>query len=183
MLGRNYGGLIIKIKATDVTAYIDDLKEKWDSFHPDGTFSYTFLDEKFASLYAAEQSTGQIFTSFTFIAILIASLGLFGLAAFITEQRTREIGIRKVLGASVKQLLLLVSKDFLVLVGIAFLLSMPITWWAMNSWLQDYAYRIKINAWVFPISEMAVVFIALLTISFQAIRAAIANPVNSLRSE
>ena len=183
MLGRNYGGLIIKIKATNVKEYIDDLKEKWDSFHPDGTFSYTFLDEKFASLYAAEQSTGQIFTSFTFIAILIASLGLFGLAAFITEQRTREIGIRKVLGASVKQLLLLVSKDFLLLVGIAFLLSIPITWWAMNSWLQDFAYRIKINAWVFPLAGIVAVLIALLTISFQAIKASVANPVNSLRSE
>ncbi len=145
LLGKNYGGLIIKLKTGDIKLYIDDLKKKWNSFHPDGAFTYQFLDENFASLYAAEQSTGRIFTSFTIIAILIASLGLFGLAAFVTEQRTKEIGIRKVLGASVKQLLILVTKDFLYLVGAAFILSIPLSWWVMNDWLQDFAYRIKIN--------------------------------------
>jgi len=183
MLGNNYGELIIKIKTGDVNEYVADLKKQWDSFNPNGPFDYHFLDEKFASLYASEKSTGQIFTSFTIIAILIASLGLFGLAAFITEQRTKEIGIRKVLGATVKQLLLLVSKDFLILVGIAFFISIPVTWWAMHSWLQDFAYRIKINIWVFPLSGIVAILIALVTISFQAIKAAIANPVKSLRSE
>jgi putative ABC transport system permease protein len=183
MLGKNYGELIIKIKTGDVNEYVVDLKKQWDAFNPNGPFDYHFLDEKFASLYASEKSTGQIFTSFTVIAILIASLGLFGLAAFITEQRTKEIGIRKVLGATVKQLLLLVSKDFLILVGIAFFISIPVTWWAMHSWLQDFAYRIKINIWVFPLSGIVAILIALVTISFQAIKAAIANPVKSLRSE
>ena len=157
MLGKNYGGLIIKLKTGDIKLYIDDLKKKWNAFHPDGAFTYQFLDENFASLYAAEQRTGQIFSSFTIIAILIASLGLFGLAAFVTEQRTKEIGIRKVLGASVRQLLVLVTKDFLFLVGTAFVLSIPFTWWTMNSWLQDFAYRIKINIWIFPLSGLAAV--------------------------
>jgi putative ABC transport system permease protein len=183
MLGNNYGGLIVKIKTDNVKGFIADLKKQWDSFYPSGALDYTFLDDKFASLYAAELSTGQIFTSFTIIAILIASLGLLGLAAFTTELRTKEIGIRKVLGASVNQLLVLVSRDFLILVSIAFLISVPITWWAMNNWLQDFAYRIKINIWVFPLSGVLVVLIALLTTSFQAIKASVANPVNSLRSE
>src|SRR5579863_3731718 len=183
MLGKNYGGLIIKLKTGDIKSYIDDLKKKWNSYHPEGAFNYQFLDENFASLYAAEQRTGQIFSSFTIIAILIASLGLFGLAAFVTEQRTKEIGIRKVLGASVRQLLVLVTKDFLYLVGTAFVLSIPFTWWAMSSWLQDFAYRIKINMWVFPLSGLTAVFIALLTISFRAIKASVANPVTSLKTE
>ena len=183
LLGKNYGGLIIKLKTGDIKSYIDDLKKKWNSYHPDGSFTYQFLDENFASLYAAEQSTGQIFTSFTIIAILIASLGLFGLAAFVTEQRTKEIGIRKVLGASVRQLLILVTRDFLYLVGAAFILSIPFAWWVMNSWLQDFAYRIKINMWVFPLSGMMAILIALLTISFRAIKASIANPVASLKTE
>ncbi len=183
MLGNNYGGLIVKIKTDNVKGFITDLKKQWDSFNPSGALDYTFLDDKFASLYAAELSTGQIFTSFTIIAIMIASLGLFGLAAFTTELRTKEIGIRKVLGATVNQLLILVSRDFLILVAIAFLISVPITWWVMNNWLQDFAYRIKINIWVFPLSGVLAVLIALLTTSFQAIKASIANPVKSLRSE
>ena len=182
LLGKNYGGLIIKLKPGDIKSYTDDLKKKWNSYHPDGAFTYQFLDENFASLYAAEQSTGQIFTSFTVIAILIASLGLFGLAAFVTEQRTKEIGIRKVLGASITQLLILVTKDFLYLVGTAFILSIPFTWWAMNGWLQDFAYRIKINIWVFPLSGIMAVLIALLTISFRALKASVANPVQRLKT-
>jgi putative ABC transport system permease protein len=183
MLGKNYGGLIIKLKTRDIKLYIDDLKNKWNSFHPEGAFTYQFLDENFASMYAAEQSTGRIFSSFTIIAILIASLGLFGLVTFVTEQRTKEIGIRKVLGASVRQLLILVTKDFLYLIAAAFILSIPFTWWAMNSWLQDFAYRIKINVWVFPLSGMTALMIALLTISFRAIKASVANPVVSLKTE
>ena len=183
MLGHNYGSIAVKIKTDNIKGFVADMTKQWAAFHPAGPLNYQFLDEKFASLYSAEQSTGRIFTSFTIIAILIASLGLFGLAAFITEQRTKEIGIRKVLGASVNQLLMLVTKDFLILVGIAFLIAVPVTWWVMSNWLQDFAYRIKINAWVFPLSGLAAVLIALLTISFQAIKASIANPVNSLRSE
>ncbi len=183
LLGGNFGGLIIKIKTTDVKGFLADLKKQWDAFNPAGPLEYNFLDEQFAALYASEIRTQQIFSAFAVLAIIIASLGLFGLSAFVIEQRTKEIGIRKVLGASVQNVLLLVSKEFLLLVGIAFIISVPVTWWAMHLWLQDFAYRINISVWVFAVAGIAAILIALLTISFQAIKAAIANPVKSLRTE
>jgi putative ABC transport system permease protein len=134
-------------------------------------------------MYASEIRTQQIFSAFAVIAILIASLGLFGLSAFVIEQRTKEIGIRKVLGASVQSVLLLVSKEFISLVGIAFIISIPVTWWAMHKWLQDFAYRINISWWIFATAGILAIFIAALTVSFQAIKAAVANPVKSLRTE
>ncbi len=183
LLGNNYGGLIVKVKTTDVEGFLAGLKNKWDAFKPAGPFSYYFLDDKFAALYTAEQRTGQIFTSFAVVAVVIASLGLFGLAAFITEQRTREIGIRKVLGASMPQVLFLVSKEFLYLVGIACLIAIPVTWFGMHKWLQDFAYRIDISWWIFAVAGITAVFIAVFTVSFQALKAALKNPVKSLRSE
>jgi putative ABC transport system permease protein len=182
-LGNTRSGLIVKIKTADVRNVMADIKKQWDTFNPGAPFAYYFLDEKFATLYAAEEKTGQIFTAFAVIAIIIASLGLFGLAAFITEQRTREIGIRKVLGASVQGVLLLVSKEFLILIAISFIISIPVTWWAMHHWLQDFAYRISIGWSVFAIAGVLALLIALITISFQSIKAAIANPVKSLRTE
>ena len=183
LLGGNFGGLILKIKTTDVKDFLADLKKQWGAFNPGGPLGYTFLDENFAKLYASEIRTQQIFSAFAIIAIIIASLGLFGLSAFVIDQRTKEIGIRKVLGASVQSVLLLVSKEFLLLVGIAFIISVPVTWWAMHVWLQDFAYRIHISVWVFIIAGIAAILIALLTVSFQAIKAAVANPVKSLRTE
>ena len=183
MLGNNYGGLVVKINTTDVKGFLSDLKKQWDSFKPQGALEYTFLDDNFAKMYASEIRTQKIFSAFALIAITIASLGLFGLSAFVIEQRTKEIGIRKVLGASVQNVLLLVSKDFLLLVGIAFLISVPVTWWAMHNWLQDFAYRINIQWWVFILAGFVAILISIITISFQAIKAAIANPVKSLRSE
>ena len=183
MLGRNFGGLIIKINTRDVKGFLADLKKQWNSFNPAGPLEYNFLDEKFAALYASEQRTKQIFSAFAVLAIIIASLGLFGLSAFVIEQRAREIGIRKVLGASVQQVLLLVSKEFLLLVGIAFIISVPVTWWAMHEWLKDFAYRINIGTGVFVAAGLSAILIAFFTISFQAIKAAIANPVKSLRTE
>lgn len=183
MLGRNYGGLIIKIETNDVTGFLTDLKTKWNAFNPQGPLSYTFLDDKFAALYASELRTQQIFSAFAVIAIIIAGLGLFGLSAFVIEQRTKEIGIRKVLGASVQNVLLLVSKEFLSLVMIAFIISIPVTYWAMHKWLENYAYRINISATVFIVAGVVALLIALITISFQAIKAALANPVKSLRTE
>ena len=183
MMGKNYGGLLVKIKTDNVKGFLADLKTKWASFNPAGPLSYNFLDDNFASLYASEQKTQQIFTAFAIIAIIIAGLGLFALSAFVIEQRSREIGIRKVLGASVQNVFLLVSKDFLLLVGIAFIISVPVTWWAMHTWLQDFAYRINIAWWIFAAAGVAALLIALLTVSFQAIKAAIANPVKSLRTE
>jgi len=183
MLGRNYGGLIIKIKTNDITGFLKDLKVKWNAFNPQGPLSYTFLDDDFAALYASELRTQQIFSAFAFIAIIIAALGLFGLSAFVIEQRTKEIGIRKVLGASVQNVLLLVSKEFLLLVLIAFIISIPVTWWTMHKWLENYAYRIDIGMNVFAIAGISALLIALMTISFQAVKAALANPIKSLRTE
>ena len=183
LLGGNFGGLVVKIKTTDVQGFLADLKKQWNAFNPEGPLGYTFLDDNFAKLYANEIRTQQIFSAFAIIAIIIASLGLFGLSAFVIEQRTKEIGIRKVLGASVQNVLLLVSKEFLLLVGIAFLISIPVTWWAMHEWLKDFAYRINISVWVFAIAGIIAILIALLTVSFQAIKAAVANPVKSLRTE
>jgi putative ABC transport system permease protein len=134
-------------------------------------------------MYLAEQRTGSLFSAFTIIAILIAGLGLFGLAAYMVEQRTREIGIRKVLGASITSVLILVSKEFLILVGFAFLIAIPLTWWGMQQWLQEFAYRTTLAWWIFPLAGIAALIIAMLTISFQAARAATANPIDSLRSE
>ncbi len=176
MLGGNFGGLIIKINTKDVKGFLSDLKKHWDSFNPPGPLEYNFLDEKFAALYASEQRTKQIFSAFAILAIIIASLGLFGLSAFVIEQRTREIGIRKVLGASVQQVLLLVSKDFLLLVGIAFIISVPVTWWAMHQWLKDFAYRIHIGTGVFIAGGLSAILIAFFTISSQAIKAAVSKP-------
>jgi putative ABC transport system permease protein len=183
MLGRNNGSIMVKIKTTEAAGFIADVKKEWNAFNARTPFAYYFLDDRFASLYAAEEKTGKIFTMFAVIAVLIASLGLFGLVAFTTEQRTKEIGIRKVLGASVNQVLVLLSKEFLFLICIAFIISIPITWWAMHSWLSNFAYRINMSWWIFLLSGIIAVAIALITVSFQAIKAALANPVKSLRTE
>lgn len=183
-LGNNYRtGFIVKIKTTDVQNLLADVKKKWDKANPVAPFSYYFLDEHFASLYAAEQRTGQIFSAFAIIAILIACLGLFGLATYITQQRVKEIGIRKIFGATIPNLILLVSKEFLNLVIIAFVLAIPLAWWAMHKWLQDYQYRIDLKWWMFLAAGVLVMVIAVLTVSFQSVKAAIANPVKSLRTE
>jgi putative ABC transport system permease protein len=183
MLGHNSGSILVKIKTTDVAGFLADTKKDWEGFSARTPFSFYFLDDKFGSLYAAEQRTGQIFTMFSIIALSIASLGLFGLVGFTTEQRTKEIGIRKVLGASVNQVLFLLSKEFLYLVCIAFVISIPLTWWVMHSWLENFAYRITIGWWIFLIGGLASILIAFLTVSLQAIKAAIANPIRSLRTE
>jgi putative ABC transport system permease protein len=183
LLVNNTGGMIVRIKSTDISGFLSDLEKEWAQFNPSGPFSFYFLDDKFNSLYSAETRTGAIFSAFTLIAILIAGLGLFGLAAHVTEQRTKEIGIRKVLGASVGQVLLLVSKEFLYLISLAFLISIPMTYWVMQKWLQDFAYRVGIEWWIFAVAGLGATFLAILIISLQTIRAAVANPVDSLRAE
>ena len=141
------------------------------------------MNESFDEMYRAEQRVGKIALIFSVIAIFIACLGLFGLATFMAEQRTKEIGIRKVLGASVQGIVQMLSKDFVKLVAIAFAFAAPLAWWAMHSWLQGFAYRINIEWWMFIAAGLGALFIALFTVSFQAIRAAIINPVRSLRME
>jgi putative ABC transport system permease protein len=147
------------------------------------SFNYFFLDDEFNQQYRAEQRLGKLFILFSIFAIAIACLGLFGLASFTTEQRTKEIGIRKVLGASVTGITWLLSGDFLKLVLWSFAIAFPVSWWVMSRWLQDFAYRVSLSAWIFIVAGAGAIVIALLTVSVQAIKAALANPVNSLRSE
>jgi len=141
------------------------------------------LNDEFENMYRSEQRSGKIFISFAVLAILIACLGLFGLAAYAAEHRTKEIGIRKVLGATVSNIVSMLSKDFLKLVLIASLIAFPVAWWFMNKWLEDFVYRINISWWVFILASFVSIFIAIVTVSFQAIKAAIANPVKNLRTE
>ena len=150
---------------------------------PGYPFTYEFLDDAFDNMYREEQRIGKIAISFSVLAIFVACLGLFGLATYMAEQRTKEIGVRKVLGASVQNITTMLSKEFVVLVLIAAVIAFPLSWWAMHHWLQDFAFRVNISWWVFVLAAFIAFTIALLTVSFQAIRAAIANPVDSLRTE
>jgi putative ABC transport system permease protein len=159
------------------------MKKQWDAFNTDEPFTYTFMDDLYNKTYAAEQKTGTILNIFSVLIIFVACLGLFGLATYTAEQRTKEIGIRKVLGASIGQVTQMLSKEFLKLVLIASLIAFPAAWWAMNKWLQSFAYRITISWWVFFVAAFAALLIAVITVSFQSIKAAIANPVKSLRTE
>ncbi len=183
VIGDNSGFFIVKVKTKDVSGLISSTKANWASLTPELPFACSFLDDQFNNAYKAEEKTGIVLGIFAGLTIFVASLGLFGLAMFMAEQRTREIGIRKVLGATVSGVAALISKDFLKLVMIANLIAWPLAWWVMNKWLQDFAYRIQISWWVFTIAGLTAVLIAIVTVSFQAIKAALANPVNSLRSE
>lgn len=173
----------LKIKTSDVQATIASVQKIWSRFFPADPLNYYFLDELFDQQYKADQRFGKVFGLFAFLAIIIACFGLLGLSAYNVLQRTKEIGIRKVLGASVQNLLFILSKDFILLVLIAFVVAIPVTWWIMFNWLEDFAYRIRIEPWVFAVAGLLAILIALLTISFQAVRAAVANPVKSLRTE
>ncbi len=172
-----------KVKTTDMKGLISKIESLWKEMNPGMPFGYEFLDDSFNKMYTSEQRVGKIALIFSTLAILIACLGLFGLATFISEQRTKEIGIRKVLGASVQGIVQLLSKDFMKLVGISFIIAAPLSWWIMNNWLKDFAYRIPMEWWIIGAAGFIALLIALTTVSFQAIKAAIANPVQSLRSE
>jgi putative ABC transport system permease protein len=178
-----YNYLMVHAKAGDLSSLLKSIETSWHKLNPNEPFEYSFLDEDFQKNYQAENRLSAIVSYFTIIAILISCLGLFGLATFSAEQRTKEIGVRKVLGASVGNIVGLLSKEFLKLVIIAVVIASPVAWWAMNTWLQDFAYRTHIGWTVFVITSSIALCIALLTISFQAIKAAVANPVKSLRTE
>jgi len=182
-LSSNSGSMIVKVKARDIAGLLASMKKEWKDFKPDAPFSYSFLDERFNTTYKAEQNIGYILGIFAGLTIFVACLGLFGLVTFTAEQRTKEIGIRKVLGASVTGIVTLLSKDFLKLVLLAFLIAMPVAWYVMNRWLDDFAYHMTINGWVFALTALLAMTLTFFTISFQAIKAAIANPVKSLRAE
>ncbi|HEV2480545.1 MAG TPA: ABC transporter permease [Puia sp.] len=182
-LRENHGQIALRVSPENVHRLVGQIGEIWREMAPSQPFSYLFMDDAFNNIYRTEQRMGGISLSFSLLAIFIACLGLFGLAAYAAEQRTREIGIRKVLGASVSGIVRLLSRDFLRLVVVSALIAFPLAWWAMHHWLQDFAYRITIGWEVFAAAGVAAVGIALLTVSFQAVRAALANPVESLRSE
>jgi putative ABC transport system permease protein len=178
-----YGNISIKISGNNIPSALSHIEKTWRKFLPEIPYQYNFLDENFERLYQSEERQKSIFTIFSCIAIFIACLGLFGLSAFAISQRIKEIGIRKVLGANVSTIVGLLSKDFLKLVLLAAIIAFPIAWYAMDSWLQDFAYRINIPWWIFVVAGVIAAIIAFVTISFQAIKAAISNPVKSLRSE
>lgn len=159
------------------------VEKEWKALNQETASNYRFLDDDFNDLYQAETTTGEIFSYFSILAILISCLGLFGLASFTAEQRTKEIGIRKVLGANVSNIFYMVTKDFALLVLIAFVISTPISWFWMSDWLNSFAYRVDIGIWVFLLSGILTCLIALLTVSYHSLNAATKNPVNSLKTE
>jgi len=177
------GYLSVKTNGADAGKTINLVKGEWNKFFPGNTFDYFFLDEHFNDQYKADQRFGQVFGLFTGLAILVACMGLFGLASFTTIQRTKEIGIRKVLGASVFNILKLLYREFAILLLIAFVIAIPVAWFGISNWLQGYAFRISVHWTYFVLPFIAIVVIALVTVSFQSIKAAIANPAKSLRSE
>jgi putative ABC transport system permease protein len=178
-----FGWMTVRISPENIPATLAHLEKTWRSFAPDYPFTYHFLDEYFGKMVESERKLSQIFTIFSGLAIFIACLGLLGLVAFAAQQRTKEIGIRKVMGASVLQITLLLTKDFTKLVLIAIIIAMPIAWYAMHHWLQEFAYRISISPWIFLLAGLMALLLTVVTVSFLARRAAIANPVKSLRTE
>ena len=173
----------IKVKEQNLSGTIDFIQGKMRGFSPQYPFNYQFFDDIFDRAYRAEQKIGILFSVFAMLAILIACLGLFGLASFTAEQRTKEIGIRKILGASVSHIAFLLSREFTKWVAIANIVAWPIAYYVMTQWLQNFAYKVNLGLFTFLLAGALALFIALLTVSFQTIRAATANPVDSLRYE
>ncbi|WP_028298026.1 ABC transporter permease [Olivibacter sitiensis] len=182
-LGHSPHMISVKLKEGDIAQSVEEVKRIWSKFAPNQDMRFSFMDSQFESIYKDVVQTGYIFTGFAGLAIFIACLGLFGLAAYMAELRTKEIGIRKVLGASIPAIVNLLAKGFIMQVFLAVIIASPIAWWAMSKWLQDFAYRIDIEWWMFALAGLAAVAIALATVSWQAIKAALANPVDSLRDE
>jgi putative ABC transport system permease protein len=183
-LNGSTGTLAIRINSANIPLLLSQVKNKWKDLSPNQQFGYSFMNEDFDAMYRSEQRIGTIALTFTSLAIIIACLGLFGLAAYAAEQRTKEIGIRKILGANISTIVRMLSKDFILLVLIAIVIASPLAWWAMQKlWLQDFAYRQNVQWWVVIVAGLGAIVIAFITISFQAIKAALSNPVKSLRSE
>jgi len=179
-LSRDY---MIRINGNNTKQTLAKIETVWKQRIPERPFNYHFLDDDYNKLYLSEQKISALFGVAAGLAIVLACLGLFGLAAFTTVQRTKEIGIRRVLGANISSITLLIAKNFLELIGIAILLAIPLAWWAGNKWLQDFAYRIPVQAYIFVIVALVTALIALCTVSYHSVKAALMNPVKSLRSE
>jgi putative ABC transport system permease protein len=175
--------LAVKIKGENMQETLGRVEAKWKELSPEAPYRFNFLDDQIQNEYAEEKRSGQLFSVFSGLAIIIACVGLFGLSAYTASLRTKEIGVRKVLGASVTGVTLLLSKDFTKLVSVAFFLAVPISWWMMNNWLQAFAYRISLGANAFVLAGLISLGIAWFTVSYQSIKAALVNPVKSLRSE
>jgi len=183
-LGRGYSrAFMARINGQDMRPTLGRLEMMWKQRIPDRPFTYHFLDEDYNKLYVGEQRSSTLFTVAATLAILLACLGLFGLAAFTTVQRTKEIGIRRVLGANITSITMLIAKNFLIMIGIAILIAIPLAWYAGNQWLQDFAFRIPVQGWIFIAASVATILIALVTVGFHSVRSALMSPVKSLRSE
>ena len=180
---QDFGVILIRTKPGQTKEAIASLAKVYKDVNPDYAFAWEFVDEQYKQLYNSEMLISRLSVLFASLAIAISCLGLLGLVMFSAEQRTKEIGIRKVLGASIGEILSIFSIDFLRLIALAFLIAGPLAWFAMNAWLKDFAYRIDISWWIFALAGLVSLMIALLTVIYQAIRAATANPVSSLRSE
>jgi len=183
LLGNNSWETAFRFNTANISGLLNTIENKYKVAAPGMPFNYKFLDEAFEDMYRQERRVGTVAFAFALLAIIIACLGLFGLATYIAEQRTKEIGIRKVLGASVTNIVRMLSTDFIKLVMLAFIIATPIAWWFMSKWLQDFAFRIELSWWIFAVTGIVALLVALITLSFQAVRAAIANPVKSLRAE
>jgi putative ABC transport system permease protein len=183
VLGNSNSMVSVKVNGSNMKEALASISAVWKTFQPTQSLRYNFLDQSYASMYADVQRMQFMFTGFTILAIIVACLGLFALAAFMAEQRSKEVGIRKVLGATLTNIFTLLTGSFLKLVCISLFIALPLGWLLMNKWLEDYTYRISITWGMFAFAGVAVVFIALFTVSFQAVKAAVANPVKSLKTE
>jgi putative ABC transport system permease protein len=183
-LGRNYSrDYMIRINGNNTKQTLSEIEAVWKQRIPERPFNYHFLDDAYDKLYLSEHKISELFGVAAGLAIVLACLGLFGLAAFTTVQRTKEIGIRRVLGANISSITFLIAKNFLELIGIAILIAIPLAWWAGNEWLQDFAYRIPVQTYIFIVVALATALIALCTVSYHSVKASLMNPVKSLRSE
>jgi ABC-type antimicrobial peptide transport system permease subunit len=178
-----YSNYAVKLSLTNMKNILAQLEKTWSRMHPDKIYEYKFLDEEIASFYESEELMLKLIQAFSIIAIFIGCLGLYGLVSFMAAQKTKEIGIRKVLGGSISHILWIFGREFFRLIVFAFLIAAPVAWWVMNGWLQDFKYRIDISPWIFILSIMISIIIAVITVSYRSVRAALANPVKSLRSE
>ncbi len=179
----DYNEASIKLDSKELTSSMHSIEKIWGVTYPDFVFEYKFLDDKVESFYKHENQIAHLYKIFAIIAIFLSCLGLYGLASFMAVQRIKEVGIRKVLGATGPHIVYLFSKEFIILISIAFFIATPLTWYFMNQWLQNYQFRIELSWWLFLAGGIVSVIIALTTVSFKAIKAAMANPVTSLRSE
>jgi putative ABC transport system permease protein len=178
-----YQHVAIKLTSDQTTATLKVIEKIWNQTFPDYVFEYQFMDSSLENFYKQENQLAQLYKIFAGIAIFLGCLGLYGLASYMSVQRIKEVGIRKVLGASIGSIVYLFTKEFILLIFIAFLIAAPLAWYFMNQWLMDYAFRIDISWWIFVAGGLTSILVALATVSYRAIRAAIVNPVNSLRSE